>query len=136
MELLHRLPSNELLRPYVRQILNGVFRLLAVDNEDNVLICLRIIIELHKQFRPPFTAEVQNFLQFVRSVYKELPRHMEKIFEPRTQVKVKDLSEINISSSPALEEIYAVTNFQSDKKNAEGANHSVRICINVSYLTT
>lgn len=50
---------------------------------------------------------------------------MEKIFEPKLQVKVKDLSEINVSSSPALDEIYSVTNFQSDKKTPEGATQSV-----------
>jgi len=125
LELLHRLPANEVLRPYVRPILTAVFKLLGIDNEENVLICLRIIIELHKQFRPQFSSEVQNFLVFVRSVYKDLPRHMEKIFEPKLTVKVKDLSEMNLSSSPALDEIYSVTSFQSDKKTADGTTQSV-----------
>lgn len=31
---------------------------LQVDNEENALVILRIIIELHKQFRPAFSAEV------------------------------------------------------------------------------
>lgn len=31
------------------------------ENEENVLICLRIIIELHKQFRPPITQEVSVY---------------------------------------------------------------------------
>ncbi|KAL0605410.1 hypothetical protein AAY473_022007 [Plecturocebus cupreus] len=30
----------------------------GTENEENVLICLRIIIELHKQFRPPITQEL------------------------------------------------------------------------------
>lgn len=29
-----------------------------IESEENVLICLRIIIELHKQFRPPISQEV------------------------------------------------------------------------------
>lgn len=37
------------------------------ENEENVLICLRIIIELHKQFRPPITQEVSVYLD---SIYK------------------------------------------------------------------
>lgn len=32
------------------------------ENEENVLICLRIIIELHKQFRPAITQEVSHNL--------------------------------------------------------------------------
>lgn len=30
-----------------------------IESEENVLICLRIIIELHKQFRPPISQEVR-----------------------------------------------------------------------------
>lgn len=32
---------------------------LQIESEENVLICLRIIIELHKQFRPPISQEVR-----------------------------------------------------------------------------
>lgn len=35
--------------------------LLKIDNEENVLVCLRIIIELHKQYRPEFNPEVCCF---------------------------------------------------------------------------
>lgn len=36
-----------------------MLKLLEIDNEENVLVCLKIIIELHKQYRPAFNAEVQ-----------------------------------------------------------------------------
>ncbi|KAH0631954.1 hypothetical protein JD844_019874 [Phrynosoma platyrhinos] len=71
------------------------------ENEENVLICLRIIIELHKQFRPPITQEVNyflvysgdrhislytfpqihHFLDFVKQIYKELPKVVNRYFE-------------------------------------------------------
>lgn len=60
LEMIHRLPSNEYLRPYVRQILTLMSKLLETDNEENVLVCLRIIIELHKQYKPTFNPEVSN----------------------------------------------------------------------------
>jgi len=60
LEMIHRLPSNEYLRPYVRQILTLIFKLLETDNEENVLVCLRIIIDLHKQYKPTFNPEVSN----------------------------------------------------------------------------
>ena len=34
------------------------------DNEENVLVCLRIIIELHKQYRPQISTEV-SFLMLL-----------------------------------------------------------------------
>lgn len=37
---------------------NLFFRILQVENEENVLVCLRIIIELHKQYRPAYNIEV------------------------------------------------------------------------------
>ena len=40
-----------------------------IENEENVLVCLRIIIELHKQFRPPLQSDVQFTL--IYSMYFE-----------------------------------------------------------------
>lgn len=60
LEVLHRLPTNDSLRPFVKDILILMFHLLDVDNEENVLICLRIVIELHKHYRPPFSTEVSH----------------------------------------------------------------------------
>lgn len=68
LEMIHRLPSNEYLRPYVRQILTLIFKLLETDNEENVLVCLRIIIDLHKQYKPTFNPEVSNILFFYNSL--------------------------------------------------------------------
>lgn len=58
LEMIHRLPVSEMVRPYVKSILTLMLKLLKTDNEDNVLVCLRIIIDLHKQYRPTFHPEV------------------------------------------------------------------------------
>ncbi|KAI1895994.1 hypothetical protein AGOR_G00090240 [Albula goreensis] len=62
-------------------ILSVMFRFLEIESEENVLICLRIIIELHKQFRPPITQEIHHFLDFVKQIYKELPKVVARYFE-------------------------------------------------------
>lgn len=118
LEIIHRIPTNDHLRPYVKQILGLMFELLKVENEENVLVCLRIIIELHKQFRPPFNPEIRDFLQFVKNIYKELPSHLNKIFEPRPSIKVKDLSEVNLEA--LLQETFTLTNIQVEKKAVDG----------------
>lgn len=59
LEMIHRLPTSEILRPYVNSILTLMLKLLQVDNEENVLVCLRIIIELHKQYRPAYSQDVR-----------------------------------------------------------------------------
>ena len=58
-ELTHRLPANDHLKGHVKALLSTMFFLLEVENEENVLVCLRIIIDLHKQFRPSFSTEVR-----------------------------------------------------------------------------
>jgi transformation/transcription domain-associated protein len=60
--MIHRLPVSEIVRPYVKNILTLMLKLLKTDNEDNVLVCLRIIIDLHKQYRPTFHPEVLYFI--------------------------------------------------------------------------
>nr|XP_006000847.1 PREDICTED: transformation/transcription domain-associated protein [Latimeria chalumnae] len=81
LEIIHRIPTNEHLRPHTKNILSLMFRFLEIENEENVLICLRIIIELHKQFRPQITQEIHHFLDFVKQIYKELPKVVNRYFE-------------------------------------------------------
>ena len=118
LEMIHRLPTNEYLRPYVKQILSLMLKLLETENEENILVGLRIIIELHKQYRPTFNPEIQHFLQFVKSIYSELPKNLPKIFEPRPPLKVNDLSEINVEA--LLKETFTITVIQSEKTSPDG----------------
>lgn len=124
LEMIHRLPTSEALRPYVKQILSLMLKLLQTDNEENVLVCLRIIIELHKQYRPQYNPEILHFLTFVKAIYADLPKHLSKIFEPRDPIRVKDLKELNIDQ--LLNEVYTITPIQADRKTAEGATVMVR----------
>lgn len=56
--MIHRLPISENLRQHVKSIITLMLKILQKDNEENVLVSLRIIIELHKNFRPSFNSEV------------------------------------------------------------------------------
>lgn len=63
--MMHRLPVSDVVRPYVNSILILTLNLIREDNEENVLICLRIIIDLHKQYRPTFYPQVWCFFFYV-----------------------------------------------------------------------
>ena len=62
-------------------------------------------------------------MKFVKGIYSALPSHLPRIFEPRSQKKVKDLSDINVEVW--LQDIFTVTTVLTDKKNAE--NQSVQV---------
>jgi transformation/transcription domain-associated protein len=68
IEILNRLPHSEVIRPFVQDLLKLSMHVLTSDNEENGLICLRIIFDLHKNFRPALEPEVQPFLDFVQKV--------------------------------------------------------------------
>ena len=68
--------------------------------------------------------EITHFLQFVKSIYNELPNHLNKIFEPRGGIKVKELSELNIDA--LLCETFTITSIQTEKKVPDGSQ-------NISY---
>lgn len=79
----------------------------------------------NKKLKQLFHLQIQHFLQFVKSIYSELPKHLPKIFEPRPALRVKDLSEINIDA--LLTETFTITAIQSEKKAADGTVVTVSI---------
>lgn len=73
LEILNRLPNNEVLQPYAVDLLRLATSVLSCDNEENALTCLRIIFDLHKNYRPVLEGEVQAFLDLVQRIYRRLP---------------------------------------------------------------
>lgn len=127
LEMIHRMPTSEVFKPYVKPILIMCLKLLNGDNEENVLVCLRIIIDLHKQYRPPFHEEIKEFLIYVKKIYSDLKDHLPKIFEPKTTLRVKDLKDINVEL--LLQETFTITSIQAEKKGADGKVTAVTVSI-------
>jgi hypothetical protein len=80
LQTINRLPSNEALRPYVAQLLHLLMEVLRSDNEDNSLVALKTLFDLHRNYRPALRNEVQPFLELVQQMYKNLPVTMKKQF--------------------------------------------------------
>ena len=75
-----------------------------------------------------FGGQVQQFLRYVKDIYKKLPTFLPKIFEQRGQMKVHDLTEVNVEA--ALEETFTTTTILTEKRNAENQPISVSWYIN------
>ena len=80
LEILNRLPNNDVLKPFVPDLLKLAMSVLKVDNEDNGLICLRIIFDLHKNYRPSLEIFVQPFLDQVKAFYGGMEKTVQKVF--------------------------------------------------------
>lgn len=81
LEILNRLPHSEVIRLYLQDLLKLLMHVLTSDNEENGLICLRIMFDLHRSFRPALEAEVQPFLEFVCKIYQNFRATVNYFFE-------------------------------------------------------
>jgi hypothetical protein len=60
LELLSRFPCNEYTKTQVDTLLKLCLELLERENEENVLLVIRIFFKLHKHCRPPLRTEVKK----------------------------------------------------------------------------
>ena len=60
LEVFSRLPQNDSLKPYVPDLMNIAMRVIGDidDNEDNAVMCLKLLFELHKTYRGMLDVQV------------------------------------------------------------------------------
>ena len=63
--------------------------------------------------------QIQEFLTFVKSMYSDLPNHLDKIFEPKQPIHVSELSDVNLERY--LKETFSTTPIQTEKKQPDGS---------------
>lgn len=73
LEVMSRMPSNEILRPHAPHLVAISLDVLKRDYEENALLACGIIFNLYKQYRSLPQDYVQPFLDFVMSAYRALP---------------------------------------------------------------
>lgn len=96
VEILNRLPHSEVLRPFVQDLLKVAMQVLTTDNEENGLICIRIIFDLLRNFRPTLENEVQPFLDFVCKIYQVFRFTVSHFFD---NVKMEEVKPVETSAS-------------------------------------
>ena len=87
LEVLQRLPYYDALRPFAAEIMGLVMNTIRIDNEENTAICLRIIIELHKNFRNITQLEeyVQPFFEFFKACLQMLSTNVNDLIDNGTE---------------------------------------------------
>jgi transformation/transcription domain-associated protein len=84
VDILKRLPHSEVLRPFAQDLLKVALQVLTTDNEENGLICIRIIFDVLRNFKPTVETEVQPFLDFVCKIYQNFKLTVSHFFENGT----------------------------------------------------
>ena len=72
--------------------------MLTTDNEENGLICIRIIFDLLRNFSPTLENEVQPLLDFVWKIYQNFKLTVSHFFE-NPAASVEDVKPMEVSTS-------------------------------------
>lgn len=116
LKMIDRLPITLTAEPYGDIIVKLCLGLLRTDNEENVLLCLRIFREWHDIYWSRLYSDMELFATFAKKIYSDLPNHMPNIFEAPSQIRVKELKDLNLEQ--LLQETYTITPIRVENTTA------------------
>jgi len=88
LEIFNRFHNNDALRPVAGEIMNICHRVMNEDNEENAQIALKVLIDIHRTFRPANEASLISYFEIVIKSFRNLPQsirsHMMAAMSPST----------------------------------------------------
>jgi transformation/transcription domain-associated protein len=82
LQLLKQIASSpEAMRPFLEDVMNFLLKILRDDNEENAMLSLHIMIDLHKIHRTVLEPFAQAMVDFVLEAFEAFPETCETIFE-------------------------------------------------------
>jgi transformation/transcription domain-associated protein len=80
------LPLNDHYKDYAKDIMALLMQIVETDNEDNAVLSLKIMIDLHRHYKTVVADQVQPFLDFVFRMYANMPNIVKEAFDTNTTV--------------------------------------------------
>ncbi|KAL6454047.1 TRA1 Transcription-associated protein 1 [Candida maltosa Xu316] len=99
LEIIHRSIMNETFQPFSEEILNALAKILVEENEDNGVLCMKIITSLHKAYKNDLSEKVQPFIEIIGTIYDNMEKTVQDVFSNESS---EDDSNSNSDSSPAV----------------------------------
>ncbi|TKX26698.1 transcription-associated protein [Elsinoe australis] len=83
LEILHRLPTNlsDVTDPYAPQIVDKCMELIKVENEDNAVLCLKIIMDFERHHPKSCGDKVQAFLDLIIEIFDTMEASVRENFD-------------------------------------------------------
>lgn len=85
LDILLRLQTNDTLKPMASNILDVVMEVVRTDNEDNGVLCMKIITVLHRAYKTQLLYQVQPFLDLVKEMFTNIPQVVNEVFGSESQ---------------------------------------------------
>jgi hypothetical protein len=127
LELMQRIPANDQ-KSYTKDILISIYRLVEKENEENVLICFRLLIDYYRHLKPQLNIEeVQQFFNFIKNIYNEFPKYLNSIFNYKPSIQCHDISDIDLNS--LLIETFSSLQITTDQHTKDNQLITVSFCL-------
>ncbi|KAL1304180.1 hypothetical protein AAFC00_000604 [Neodothiora populina] len=87
LEILHRLPTStpDVTDPYAPLIVDKCMELARKENEDNAVLCMKIIMELERHHPKSCAEKVQAFLDLILELFETMEQTVKDTFEGPAQ---------------------------------------------------
>lgn len=73
LELLNRCPLNDKLEPYSVQVMETLLSLLRMENDENGVLCMKVLTSLFKSYKQQLQEKVEEFIQIIIDIYQNVP---------------------------------------------------------------
>ena len=118
LEIFNRisLSQSEALRPYAAGIVDTLLGLVKIENEDNVILCMKAIMDLERHHQEATASKVQPFLDIIIEMFEAMEKVVKDTF---------DVSTLSNAGSGATSG--AAPSFQSPRPGSPSASISSEI---------
>jgi transformation/transcription domain-associated protein len=88
------------MRAQAVSLMNLMIHLLRVENEENAVVCVKIIIDLHRSYKDILSSTADDFLSFVKAVYDGMEDVVLEVFGGEDAEGEDDESAAGTPSTP------------------------------------
>lgn len=78
IEILHRIPSTEAIRPHASTLCAGLLHVVGTDYEENAITCCKILMDVVRNFKPLTEELVSRFFEILHAVFRNVPPIVEQ----------------------------------------------------------
>ncbi|OBA21242.1 hypothetical protein METBIDRAFT_42126 [Metschnikowia bicuspidata var. bicuspidata NRRL YB-4993] len=87
LEIIHRSIMTETFQPYSEDILTCLTTILQKENEDNGVLCMKIITTLHKAYKALLVEKVDLFIEVINQVYDNMDQALIEVFSQQQDLQ-------------------------------------------------
>lgn len=80
LDILNRCPMNQSFEPHVVNVLDSLIVILPKENEENGILCMKVLTALFKSYKSLLQDKVEQFIQIILQIYQNTPELVSETF--------------------------------------------------------